>query len=186
MVGGYMKKCRICKQYFPLDNFYKNKASKDGLAAKCIPCDKRIRAEYRARQALDPEWKKKFNYKNTLSRRKAGKVGQMFAAARERARAKQIEFTITKDDINIPQTCPVLGINIEAGEGRVSDVNGNERKLVGAKDTSPSLDRIDNSKGYTPDNIRVISWRANYLKNNATLDELIRLGEDAKNFLPDN
>ena len=36
----------------------------------------------------------------------------------------------------------------------------------------PSLDRIDNSKGYVPGNIAVISMRANMIKNNATLAEL--------------
>jgi hypothetical protein len=34
------------------------------------------------------------------------------------------------------------------------------------------LDRIDNSKGYVPSNIAVISMRANMIKNNATLAEL--------------
>jgi hypothetical protein len=34
------------------------------------------------------------------------------------------------------------------------------------------VDRLDNDKGYTPDNIRVISMRANDIKSNATLDEL--------------
>jgi len=39
-------------------------------------------------------------------------------------------------------------------------------------ENSPSLDRIDNSKGYVPGNIAVISMRANMIKNNATLAEL--------------
>ena len=39
-------------------------------------------------------------------------------------------------------------------------------------ENSPSLDRIDNSKGYVPGNIAVISMRANMIKNNASLVEL--------------
>ncbi len=35
-----------------------------------------------------------------------------------------------------------------------------------------SLDRIDNSKGYIPGNVAVISWRANLIKNSSTLEEL--------------
>jgi len=37
---------------------------------------------------------------------------------------------------------------------------------------APSLDRIDSRKGYTKDNIQVISNKANILKNDATLSEL--------------
>jgi hypothetical protein len=39
-------------------------------------------------------------------------------------------------------------------------------------DRSPSLDRVDNSKGYTKDNVWVISQLANKMKNNASLDQL--------------
>ena len=36
----------------------------------------------------------------------------------------------------------------------------------------PSLDRIDGAKGYVKGNVRVISHRANMLKNDATIEEL--------------
>lgn len=54
------------------------------------------------------------------------------------------------DDVVIPELCPVFGTPMD----------------------KPSLDRKDNSKGYTRDNVRVISDRANRLKNNGTLEEL--------------
>ncbi|HWH74938.1 MAG TPA: hypothetical protein VNV16_11820, partial [Methylibium sp.] len=34
---------------------------------------------------------------------------------------------------------------------------------------------IDSRRGYTTDNVWVICWRANQIKNDATLDELKRL-----------
>jgi hypothetical protein len=76
-----------------------------------------------------------------------------------------LECTITKDDIVIPEACPVLKIPLVAriGAGR------SNRDHV---ENSPSLDRIDNSKGYVPSNIAVISMRGNMIKNNATLAEL--------------
>jgi len=89
----------------------------------------------------------------------------MVYAARNRARMGGLECTITVDDIVIPETCPVLGIPLFAriGAGR------SNRDQV---ENSPSLDRIDNGKGYIPNNIAVISMRANMIKNNATLAEL--------------
>ncbi len=93
--------------------------------------------------------------------------GYLLARARERATRDGREFTITKEDIVVPDVCPLLGITI----------------IPKAKDRhhSPSLDRKDSSKGYTPDNIWVISTRANTLKNNSTSDELQTLATAMKN-----
>ena len=89
--------------------------------------------------------------------------GYLLARARERAKRDSREFSITKEDIVVPDTCPLLGITI----------------IANAKDRhhSPSLDRKDSSKGYTPDNIWVISARANTLKNNSNGDELLTLAK---------
>lgn len=85
----------------------------------------------------------------------------MLRAARYRAKRKGIPFSITEADITIPAVCPVLGIPLELAIG-----------TGGAAPNSPSLDRLDSSKGYTADNVCVISYRANALKNNATEQEL--------------
>ena len=76
----------------------------------------------------------------------------MWTGAKWRAKRDGLDFNISKEDINIPDQCPILGIKLKRniGSGWHSD--------------SPSLDRIDNTKGYTKDNIRVISNRANSLK----------------------
>jgi len=41
----------------------------------------------------------------------------------------------------------------------------------------PSIDRIDSTKPHILDNIQIISWRVNHLKNNAALEELVMIGE---------
>lgn len=165
----------------PLSAFHVDKTTKDGYKSMCAACARAKARKWRAERAKDPEWRKKFNDSNTAARRKGGKVHQLFYAAMERARKKGIEFTITKDDVVIPEVCPILGIPIVAGTGRVSDDPAN--KLVGATDNSPSLDRIHNHLGYVSGNVIVISWKANYLKNIATLEELVLLGEFAKKQL---
>ena len=87
----------------------------------------------------------------------------MWERSKRRARKKGFEHTIDYTDIHVPTHCPLLGIPLFRSIGK------------GACDNSPSLDRIDSSKGYTPDNIRVISNKANSIKSNATLEELERI-----------
>lgn len=89
----------------------------------------------------------------------------MWRNSRNRAKALGLEFTIKQSDIVIPETCPVLGVVLTFNHGR-RGFFCNE---------SPSVDRFDNAKGYTPDNIRVISWRANMLKRDGTLDEFRKI-----------
>jgi len=92
----------------------------------------------------------------------------MYTGAKCRAKRDSLEFNINKEDIIIPDVCPVLDIPIKRNEGS------------GWHNDSPSLDRIDNTKGYTKDNIRVISNRANRLKCDATLEELEKILIDAR------
>lgn len=81
---------------------------------------------------------------------------RLYYRAKRRAKEKGLEFTIKESDIQIPRVCPVFNVEMIG-------------KYV------PSLDRIDPSKGYTPDNIQVISNRANMLKNNASVEEIKEL-----------
>jgi hypothetical protein len=80
---------------------------------------------------------------------------------KKRRRAKQsgITFTLKRLNTPIPEICPVLGIPLD------------DRDF----DHCPSLDRIDPNGGYTSDNVRVISCRANTIKNNATVEEVERV-----------
>lgn len=48
-----------------------------------------------------------------------------------------------------------------------------------------SIDRIDSSKGYSYDNIRIISQYANGLKNVGSKEQIIRLGDYLKNNNPE-
>jgi predicted RND superfamily exporter protein len=54
----------------------------------------------------------------------------------------------------------------------------NKTLIEGDREYTPSLDRIDSKKGYTPDNVWVISHRANQIKNDATIEELKLITEN--------
>ena len=88
---------------------------------------------------------------------------RLFDSARTRAKKKGFEFTITREDVVIPEMCPLLGVPL------VWDVNDPRA------DNKPSLDRIDSTKGYTPDNIQVVSWLANKIMSSATDEQVIKL-----------
>ena len=79
--------------------------------------------------------------------------------ARHRAEREGIEFNITEEDIIIPEKCPLLNVPLKIGTRLEYDY-------------SPSIDRIDNSKGYIKGNVWVISNKANSMKNSASTEEL--------------
>jgi hypothetical protein len=85
----------------------------------------------------------------------------MLKNARARARKAEVPFSIETADIIIPTHCPILGIPLFQRIG-----------VQGGGDNSPSLDRIRPERGYVPDNIIVISNRANRLKSDASIKEL--------------
>ena len=40
---------------------------------------------------------------------------------------------------------------------------------------APSLDRIDNARGYDPDNVRLVCWRVNRMRSNMSVNDFIDL-----------
>ncbi len=84
--------------------------------------------------------------------------------ARYRAKKSGIEFDITYKDIIVPTYCPYLDIILRQAQG------------TGPRYASPTLDRIDNSRGYVRGNIEVISYRANMLKRDLSLKEMELMG----------
>lgn len=152
---GYRTKPRICKccgKEFLVGT--------GGLRSDATHCSKRCthlmaNKEYRKNNPAKMQ-EKKLRQLYDLPRR-------MAARAKKRAKKKGLDFTITYADIVVPEHCPILGTKMFWNH----TINGRK-----AQRTTPSLDRIDSSKGYTPDNIQVISYRANCLKSNATIEEL--------------
>lgn len=86
---------------------------------------------------------------------------KMWLRARFRARLAGLPFSITAADIKIPEICPVLGIPLHT------------TKKFDSRDSAPTLDRLENEKGYVRGNVFVISSRANRIKNNATPQDLM-------------
>ena len=82
--------------------------------------------------------------------------------AKERAKKKNMDFNLVKKDIHFPEVCPVFNIKLEHGRKNWK--------------SSPTIDRIDNNKGYVLDNCIVVSCIANTIKNSATPKQILRVG----------
>lgn len=90
---------------------------------------------------------------------------KLYNQLKQSAKKRGIDFDLTLSDLNnlsFPITCPILGMPLKYNIGI-------------PKDDSYSIDRKDNSIGYTIDNIEVISYRANRAKNNLSEEELSKL-----------
>lgn len=85
-----------------------------------------------------------------------------FVRAKARAKKRGLPYDEKCPDLETPDVCPVLGIALVYPNALKNKRSPN----------SPSLDRLDNPLGYVAVNLRVISFRANALKNDATVDEL--------------
>lgn len=85
-----------------------------------------------------------------------------------RAHRKGIAFNLSTEYLRSllrdTQVCPVFGVQLEHGRGNLHDF-------------SPSVDRIDPSKGYVVGNVVIISLKANRLKSDGTLLEHVKLIE---------
>ena len=103
------------------------------------------------------EWEREY----CRQRRRDNPEYYLWKSAKRRAKTKGLDFDIEVSDIIIPQLCPLLNIPI------IHKVGHNCRNP-----NAPSLDRIKNHLGYVKGNILVVSWRANFLKSDATIDEL--------------
>ena len=84
----------------------------------------------------------------------------LLKGAKHRANRSGLEFDITIDDIKIPERCPMLDIELE------------KYNKPGGHSASPTIDRIDPSKGYVKGNVRVISMRANRMKSDANIENV--------------
>lgn len=153
-------------------------ASKRGKDGYCLECRRGINQRYRAkypekRKADDKRrYAKNPQIAKDRDRRRRDKNPKNVALrqAKKRAALSGYPYAITEDDVNVPEFCPLLGIKISRGVGKLSDA-------------SPSLDKIRPELGYVPGNVWIISNRANRIKSDATVQELELLVANLKRHL---
>lgn len=150
------KRCTRCTQVKSLDEFHNHSGTKDRKTDKCKECAKTAARDWYAKN----KERGIANAKRTKLSRRGDTISRLYDSAKDRATARDIEFSISYEDIVVTEKCPILGVPLVYRGGK-------------AYDDSFSLDRIDPSKGYIPGNVRVVSRKANAMKSNASKEELL-------------
>lgn len=174
-----MKKCtnsqHVGNILLPLSNFSKRKNASDGHQSWCKDCC----SQYRKRQAIasGKEPHKRMTYKEQLERnkitlrarkRKSPRHNLVFLLQniRQRCKTTNVPFNVSADDFsNLPTHCPDLKVKL---------IYGNKGK---ASPYSATVDKIIPSLGYVPGNVRIISYKANVMKQDASFEEMKTIAE---------
>lgn len=139
------KTCTTCGQRQPVSEFYRSQRNADGLRGECSSCGKKATIRW---QLANPE------------KAGSGSAKALLRSARKH-RPKEL-CTLTKDWIEErlnTGVCSVTGIPFVRGQFR--------------SPYAPSLDRIDPSGEYEPDNVQVILWGLNCAKGVASQEEFL-------------
>ena len=159
-----LKECTVCKTLKSESEFSKRNDNKGPLQSYCKPCYSTYRKNRRKKMAASNTPKKPVKKRQKFTN-EAAYIRDMIVSAIKRAVKDNIPYNIDKLDptlLKLPSVCPVLGIPLFKGKKRPGD-------------NSPSLDRIYPNKGYMIDNIHIISWKANRIKNDASTEELRKI-----------
>ena len=132
----------------------------------------KINKYLRERRAKDKEKARAFDAKYRDNYHKNSPVSCILRTARNRAKKRNIPFSITPDDVVMPEVCSVLGIKLEFGR----------TGKPGGLPNSPSLDKIDNDLGYVPGNVQIISHLANSMKSTANKEQLLKFAAWVNTF----
>ena len=153
-----MKQCNTCGVKKPLSDFYKRTEDGRKYMALCKPC-----ANARTRK----------NYRETkLS--KEGHARQIFQKRKRQAKKYGIPFSI---DFKY-----VFSLQNDVCNVFHTPLNWCEMTRHPKTDT-PSLDKIVPELGYVEGNVAWVSYRANTIKNNGTLEEHIAITKYIKSAL---
>lgn len=147
------KTCSACNTSLPFTSFTKDSSKKDGLTNRCRKCAKEYWQKY-----------KENNLEKLSTRSQQNRNSRALSNIKRRAKKKGIAFDLEIKDIEGVDVCPVFGFELERAVGSASK-------------RSPSVDRINPTKGYTKDNIQIISNKANTMKQDATPEELLMFAD---------
>ncbi len=199
--------CYCCKEEKPLTEFVKDNRRKDRRGFLCLDCKRQKDKEYHQKLKSDPQkWEKvlernrlekqrhrdkilaynrEYNRRPEVIERKSEwsrksmqnaslkrKMYSKFKAAEKRAKEKNLNFDLDVEYLLsiYTDTCPILEIPLNWNAGPRTD-------------NTPALDKIIPEKGYIKGNVRFISTKANSMKTDATLDQLLLFAKNIEKYM---
>lgn len=168
------KKCSKCQKIKSVEVFPLNRATRDGHNSYCQPCYAAYGKGWRGKNA---------GYKRLKNAEWYEQNRERIAAATRKHRVTSWVWQKTK---NTKYWCDQKGVAFDLHEGDnitrleeryakgLCEMTGFPFRLVpGGRDwDTPSIDRIDPSKGYTYDNVRLVLWIMNVSMSNWGEDRL--------------
>lgn len=170
--------CRKCKAAYAVAKYRNNPEFRAAVRAKRKVDEARRRADpvinakkleaARKKYATNKQFRDKVRESARLGRVRF--LGRDFVQqAKRRSKRDGRECSVTAEYVQglweADKHCGYCGVQLEIGKGEWSNI-------------SPSLDRIDPSGGYTPQNVIICCWRCNNLKRDATADEIEALAQN--------
>lgn len=152
--------CSGCAIEKPLSEFYRSETSLMGYRTRCKEC---CRSDEASRKARIPKAVRSADHQKW---RRQNRGSALVRLAAHRAKMKGLPCTISAGAIQSMidrGECQMTGIPFNLDGGRTWD--------------SPSLDRIDNSQGYTPENTRVVLYALNVMANTWGERKIIEIAE---------
>lgn len=137
----------------PLSEFRKWHLSKDGYRTACKACTCSKEKVWRDKTGKGKDYIKAYRERNP--------TGYAVTRCRQSAKLKGLEFDL---DLHFPElrarvdrgVCEVTGVKLD-----LSNPKGHNLK----RPTALSIDRVDSSKGYTINNVRVVCLAVNLMLN---------------------
>lgn len=173
-----MKTCARCKESRTLDQFFANNRAKDKKHAWCKECcyaynKNSTQKDYRA------EWQRNFRksekakeydrrYRSEYHQSLSGLASKLYSSAKKRAKNSGIEFDLDVEWIMehlAELKCEASGMRL------VLDIDESMQHTY----NRPSIDRKDNSRGYTKDNCQIVSVIYNKAKSDGTHAHVLEL-----------
>lgn len=153
------KECRICG-----NTDYERYPHNPGV---CKPCYAQRYAKWAAANKDRKEQTRKKWVERIKEERPVWKWARVTAASLKKKSLKLgLPYDLSRDILEqlAIDTCPVLGIPLCYTHAQIQD-------------DSPSVDRFYPARGYVQGNVFIISAKANRIKNDASLEELLRVAE---------
>lgn len=152
--------CNKCKRWRPRSRFNIDRGSlhqnRGGVCSECKDCQRE--RYYKQRQRLSEDQELALRYK----------LQQALKGTRRRSKDKNMYTDLTLDYL-------MYLWEKQKGKCALSGINMTYEFYKGRVNTNVSVDRIDSTKGYTKDNIQLVTMAANQMKNDLQMDEFISL-----------